>query len=315
MAKVAGPVKRAVNQSGVRKSVRRVMSTNPAFKDGREGKGVGGKKMAEGVPRHVSSDSENVIACPSNASIVLGRDRPASRLSGYGGSGDTHCAAIDLVAGRMADSAVAVDSNDDAMSVDPNFKIDAARIYISQKTDIDANFGLADGLIGPATGKSAIGLKADSVRVIAREGIKFITKTDLRNSQGGEIGTIVGVDIIAGNDDSKLQPMVLGKNTEEALQKIVTHLDKLNGIVNGLVMYQMKYNTLLASHFHISPFCGAPTTPSPTAVAAGAAAAVELGAMTIRDLLTQKANLVMFKTTYLNTAGAKYINSRYNNVN
>ena len=161
--------------------------------------------------------------------------------------------------------------------------------------------------------QSNMGMMDNAIKETVKS--KGFTKTDLKNSQGGEIGTIVGVDIIAGNDDSELQPMVLGKNVEEAMQKIVTHLDKLNGIVNGLVMYQMKYNTLLASHFHISPFCGAPTTPSPTAVAAGAAAAVELGAMTIRDLLTQKANLVMFKTTYLNTAGGKYINSRYNNVN
>ena len=77
MAKSAGPTKKAVNQSGVRKSVRNLMSTNAAFKDGREGKGIGGKKMAEGVPRHVSSDSENVIACPSNAAIV---DAPSGTI-------------------------------------------------------------------------------------------------------------------------------------------------------------------------------------------------------------------------------------------
>lgn len=312
---MAGPVKKAVNQAGVRRSVRNVLNTTAAVKDGREGKGIGGRKIAEGVPRLVSSDSENVLTCASNASIVLGRDRPASRLSGYGGSGDTHCASIDLVAGRMASNAVSVDANNDSMSVDPNFKIDAARIYISQKTDIDQNFGLCDGLVGPSTAKSAIGLKADGIRIMAREGIKLITKTDLKNSQGGEVGTILGVDIIAGNDDSKLQPMVLGKNVEDALNKIVKQIEKLNGIVNGIAMYQMKYNTLLASHFHISPFCGAPTSPSPTAVAAGGVAAAELGGLTIKDLLTQKANLVMFKTTYLNAAGAKYINSRYNNVN
>ena len=61
MAKSAGPTKKAVNQSGVRKSVRNLMSTNAAFKDGREGKGIGGKKMAEGVPRHVSSDLSSEV--------------------------------------------------------------------------------------------------------------------------------------------------------------------------------------------------------------------------------------------------------------
>ena len=307
--------KKAVNQSGVRRAVKRNMQNNAAFKAGRQGKGIGGKKQAEGVPRFVPSDSENVIACPSNAAIVLGRDRPASRLSGYGGSGDTHCASIDLVAGRMASDATAVGADDQPMSVDPNFKIDAARIYISQKTDVDANFGLADGAVGASTAKSAIGLKADGIRVVAREGIKLITKTDLKNSQGSDIAVTSGIDIIAGNNDEELQPMVLGKNMEEALDRIVTHIDKLNGIVDGFVMFQLKFNTAMATHFHISPFFGAPTTPSPIAAAAGAMAAAELAGVTKTSLMTHRANLIMYKQTYLSVAGGKYINSRYNNVN
>ena len=306
---------KAVNQSGVRSALKTAMSTNSAFKGGRQGKGIGGKKQAEGVPRFVPSDSENVIACPSNAAIVLGRDRPASRLSGYGGSGDTHCASIDLVAGRMAANACAVGADDEPMSVDPNFKIDAAHIYISQKTDVDANFGIADGTVGASTGKSAIGLKADGIRIMAREGIKLITKTDLSNSQGTEIATVTGIDIIAGNNDEELQPMVLGKNMEEALDRIVTHIDKLNGIVDGFMMFQMKFNIAMAAHFHISPFAGAPTTPSPIAAAAGAICAAELVGATKTSLMTHRANLIMFKQTYLSVAGGKYINSRYNNVN
>ena len=77
----------------------------------------------------------------------------------------------------------------------------------------------------------------------------------------------------------------------------------------------MKYNTIMATHFHISPFFGAPTAPSPTAIAGGAVAAVELGTMTIRSLVTHRTNLIMFKNTYLSAAGGKYINSRFNNVN
>lgn len=310
-----GPKNKAVNQKGVRKSLQDSMSNNKAFKEGRTGKGIGGKNITEGVPKHVSTDSEKVITNTNNASIVLGRDRPASRLSGYGGSGDTHCASIDLVAGRMGINAAAVDDNDQALSTDPNFKIDAARIYISQKTDIDQNFGITEGIVGASVAKSAIGIKADGIRIVAREGIKLVTKTDLKNSQGGDIASVTGVDIIAGNDDETLQPMVLGTNVEEALLKIVEHIDKLNGIVNDLTMYQMKYNTIMASHFHISPFFGSPTAPSPTAVAGGAVAATELGAQTIRNLVTHRTNLIMFKNTYLSAAGGKYINSRYNNVN
>ena len=196
-------------------------------------------------------------------------------MSGYGGSGDTHCASIDMVAGRMASNAASVTGDGEAMSTDPNFKLDAARIYISQKTDIDTNFGITDGLVGNATAKSGIGLKADGVRIVAREGIKLVTKTDMKNSQGGAVDQISGIDLIAGNDDEELQPIPLGNNLEEALVKLTDHHR----------LWRVVFN------------------------------AIDCLADTKRSLMTQRANLIMFKETYFAVSGGKYINSRYNNVN
>ena len=53
-------------------------------------------------------------------------------MTGYGGRGDTHCASIDLVAGRLSYLSRSENDNGDKIFADPNFKIDAARIYISQ---------------------------------------------------------------------------------------------------------------------------------------------------------------------------------------
>ena len=215
----------------------------------------------------------------------------------------------------MANNAATVTAQGEAMSADPNFKLDAARIYMSQKTDIDANFGLADGNVGNSSAKSAIGMKADGIRIMAREGIKLVTKTDMKNSQGGAVDAINGIDLIAGNDDEKLQPIPLGNNLEEALVRLTDHVDKLIGIMDNFLMYQMKYNTALATHFHHSPFFGAPTSPSPPAMTSGIQNVIDCLADTKRSLMTQRANLVMFKQTYFSVAGGKYINSRYNNTN
>jgi len=298
--------KRAVDTSGLHPTVTSAMANSHAFNNRGIGRGVGGTKIAEPTPRFIQSETEKVISGTSNASIILGRDRPGSRLSGYGGSG---------VAGRMANHAVSATAEGDPVSTDPNFKLDAARIYLSQKTDIDANFGLADGNVGNASAKSAIGLKADGIRIVAREGINLITKTDMKNSQGGAIDAINGIDLIAGNDDEKLQPIPLGSNLEEALIRLTDHVDKLMGIVDNSLMYQMKYNVSLATHFHHSPFFGAPTSPSPKVITAGVQCVIDSLSDTKRSLLTQRANLVMFKNTYFSIAGGKYINSRFNNTN
>lgn len=278
-------------------------------------RGVACGNLLEPVPRYINAECEKVISNKNNAWIVLGRDRPTSRLSGYGGLGDTHAASIDIVVGRMGYRARKVDAMGNPLSVDPNFKTDAARIYISQKTDIDTNFGLPAGAVGNIKAKSAIGLKADNVRIIGREGIKLVTKTDLKNSQGSNIREVYGVDIIAGGNDKELQPMVKGQNLQVALERIVHHVDKLAAIVDNFLMSQMVFNSAVAGHFHYSPFFGICTTPSEILIPEGTRCAVNQLLKVKRSLVAHKMNLAGFKMTYLNPAGSKYINSRHNNVN
>ncbi len=278
-------------------------------------RGIGGDPLNEPVPQYIKTNSEKIIENGHNVSIVLGRDRPGSRLSGYGGIGHTGAGSLDIVVGRLGHKAKDFIAQGKRFWVDPDFKQDAARIYISQKTDIDENFDLANGKIGIAKTRSGIGLKADGIRIIGREGIKLVTGTDAQNSMGADIQSTLGVDIIAGNDDSDLQPMVKGNNLRNALKRIVFHLDKLNGIVDSMLMAQMTFNGALTHHFHFSPFFGLPTTPSPPVVASGIKTMMDHLLQAKRSLITHKINLTMFKISYLNPVGKKYILSRFNNSN
>lgn len=277
-------------------------------------RGVAGDVLSEPTPQYVEAPCETVVQGQNNSYIVLGRDRPASRLSGYGGKGDTQASMIDLCVGRMAWAPASADKQNNAVFADPNFEVDAARIYISQKTDVDDNFKLVDGTIGNIKAKSAVGIKADGIRLVAREGIKFVTRTDEKNSQGAIVNDVSGIELIAGNDDEKLQPIPVGDNTRDCLERIIHHIDKLNGIVDSFLMQQIQFNTVLASHIHLVPVIGA-TLVSPTCVASGMSTVAKLGLTSKLDLAKHKANLKLCKKTYLTKAGAKYINSRYNKVN
>ena len=277
--------------------------------------GVGGSFVLESVPEYITTSTETVNKGNNNSWIVLGRDRPAGRLSGYGGIGDTQCGSVDIVVGRMGSEPLKVTEDNEKVFVDPNFTLDSARIYISQKTDIDKNFGLVAGSVGDSKTKSGIGIKADGVRIIAREGIKLVTRTDKFNSQGGEVKSISGVDIIANNDEVLLEPMVKGDRLVEGLDRLVKHVQDLASIVDSLLMIQNSFNEALTNHVHISPFFGMPTTTSPTVQPAGIKCMMSHFSQTKASLVSSKKNLSNFKFKYLNSAGEGYINSRYNNVN
>lgn len=271
--------------------------------------GVGGSHIVEPVPKFIQAENEKVFMGSNNSYIVLGRDRPASRLSGYSGTGHTQCGMIDLVVGRGA-------SNPKTETyVDPDFQKDAARIYISQKTNVDENFKLAEGTVGSAKAKSAIALKADGIRIIAREGLKIVTGTDKTNSQGGSIDTNVGVNLIAGNDDSKLQPAPLGQNLIDTFIGMSELMESLSGIVSTFLSSQQQFNSVAGGHTHVSPFFGSPAVPS-----------VELGAALTKAQMNQtqdctmglsnfKANIVSWKQNHLYPSGKCYVNSRYHKLN
>ena len=320
-------LKQAINTVGSIPGVEQALQVSKS--DRASSLGVAGDKLMEAIPGFIETPSEKVIANQNGASIVLGRDRPASRLSGYGGKGDTQCASIDIVTGRLGADTIAVNKNNESIYVDPHFQKDAARIYISQKTDIDTNFGLTPGKVGHSKAKSGIAIKADGLRLIAREGIKLITRSDIKNSQGGDVSSVLGIDLIAGNNDKDLQPMVKGENLNKALNKMVEHIDSLSGIVDAFLTYQNSFNAALMNHTHtifaagVGGNAGGPIATIVNGVAQPSIAATTSGGTNIPALLTQvkqsiasfKANLVMYKNNFYMVAGSEYINSRFNNTN
>jgi hypothetical protein len=307
-------------------------------------RGVAGSKLVEAIPHFNKSDSEKIIEGENNSFIVLGRDRYAGRTSGYGGKGDTQCAAIDIVVGRMSPMPIQETPASDRVYTDPlfttkdiskefksnktsqrpNVAMDAARIYISQKTDVDHNFKITAGTVGSAAAdenpKSAIALQADGIRIIGRENIKIIThgpgsSAGVYNSQGGLLESVGGIDLIAGNNDEDLQPLVKGDNMVECVKAILKEIDSLNGIVSGLLSTQMKFNSVLTSHIHHSPFLGLPTSPSPTCIPEGASAATRHLSKSIKSIKAQKKNLSGVESKFCVEQGKVYILSDFNNTN
>lgn len=271
--------------------------------------GIGCDILLEPIPKYISAKCEKVIEGQNNTWIVLGRDRPAHRLSGYGGKGHTQAGAIDIVVGRMSQKPK---SN---VYVEPDFSTDASRIYLSQKSNLDEYLNLSPGKVGNAVGKAGIGIKSDVVRIVGRESVKIVTGGDTRNSQGGLIDTTYGIDLIAGNNDTELQPIPKGENLAIALERMIKHIESLSGIVSTFLQSQMKFNSTAGTHFHTSPFYGSPTTTSTTLQTMATETQMSQMQDCMIGLQKFKSNLAAFKTNYLRNSGKKYINSRYNNVN
>ena len=278
--------------------------------------GVAGSKMMEPLPKYIKADNEHVLTSANGAYIVAGRDRPGSRISGYG---HEHGAArVDIVVGRISsDGPKAVNEKGEELYVDNSFEKDAARIYISQKANIDDYFKLRPGKVGLARARSAIGIKADAVRIMGREGIKLVTRPEPLNSLGGKIERVGGIDLIAGNDDRDLQPLVKGKNVIEAIENLAAWIGKLNGIVDGLLLEQMQLNTAITTHTHIVQAGPFPGLAAPS-IGIGVVAAKVAINQTLHGVIALKSHRVngeFFKLNYCKPFGRKYICSRYNNTN
>jgi hypothetical protein len=261
----------------------------------------------------------------NNALIVIGNDRVDELNTGYGGGGHTQCDMIDIVAGLGGPKpvqAVGPCTTEDPPAggslyfTNPNFYVDAARVYISQKTDVDKNFGIgSEENYFRTIGKSAIAIKADNVRLIGRESLILVTNTDAKNSQGGEIRQFSGIHLMANNDDQDMQPIPKGENLQRAFLQLTEMVEELAGTLDSYIEYQRAFNDVVQHHVHISPFKANPTTPSMTTEPAGMKMAVQTVANSKLSVLKGMTNLQTYKMNFLMQSGGEYINSRYNKTN
>ena len=169
------------------------------------------------------------------------------------------------------------------------------RFYLSQKTDIDDNFELKDGIVGNHKAKSGIGMKADNIRIVAREGIKLITKTDNKNSQGALLTSIAGIDLIAGNDDSDMQPLVKGNELVKYLEHINASIQELGGIINHLSTLFMTLEAGVAAHTHpvTAGWTGITAYPDPVLATLVASNVGQEMASLVPSQITNKVNTAM----------------------
>jgi hypothetical protein len=267
-------------------------------------------------PAYDLTTSEKLIDGRTNCFITLGNDRPSGEGSGYGGRADSACATIDLCSGHLGDFAL------DGKPAAKNFELDSARIYISQKTDIDANFKFQQYSVNlgnnkvkleNSEGKSAVGIKADEVRLLARNNIKIGTQhfSGLLEPSERLLG---GVQIIAGVDNPSPtnipQPMVKGDNLLELLQNLVSEIEKLQDTFAQFVDIQSEINNKFSMHVHqLDP----ETKLTDTMVSP--ISNTQIQKTIIPKIIKNVIGYQKLFGKYFTPANSKYINSKYNKVN
>ena len=220
--------------------------------------GVFCTEVDEHVPSFQRASCEKVIKNSNNAFIVLGRDRPESLASGAGGAGHTASGMIDLVVGRGATYSAKQKSPLKASDViGPSFATDAARAYITQKClGIDDYFGFANTKTN-SHGKSAIALKADHTRLIARESVRIYCGAGSfsgpkENNSNGIALEVPKIEFIAGNEN-KLQPVVLGDELVRHLTKQADMTRKILISIQDIFVQLIPINTTLVGLTFGSP--------------------------------------------------------------
>ena len=198
------------------------------------GRGVANTFLKEPTSKYffTPGSTDKTISGRNNTHIILGRNQPNSCWSGHGGKGHHKSGEISLIAGLAPHVK-------DGTIVNKNSIDDAAMLFISQKSDVDTDFGLAHGQIGNVKNRSAVSMKADNIRIISRGGgIKLVTgaaqntKTRSRSVGGVETASQAaqdsifterdstggfsaspapGIELIAGNNDEKQKLSFLGR--------------------------------------------------------------------------------------------------------
>lgn len=293
--------------------------------------GVNNTSLKEEVnefPFHEIQGTENVYKGKHNTWIVFGRDRPGEANGfprgvvdgnpeervGYGPRGHVNAGAIDIVVGRFTNT----DAREFNAPVGNDFFADAARIYLSQKADIDKYFNLPSGSSGMSVEKSAIGIKADDIRIISRNSFKIVTGADIQVRNGTPNESKVGVEIIANNNSSGLQPMVKGDNLVLALRSVLKRIEELNGYVKEFANIQWEFNRRVALHTHydnLTAFTGVPTSQSPEIAYQSVPYELEMLTKTMQSLTSHIGKIRNTDLVYLSGVNKKYINSKYNKVN
>ena len=218
------------------------------------------------------SDPESGLSC--GARIVLTKDNYGHRATGLGGLGATYCEAIDIVAGSLSCEDRVLTSDIQSRA---NFISDGARIYLTERGDIQHYFGLGNASTAVSITsqlKSGIGIKADHTLIIGRERVRILA--GFSNAVGGERLVNQNKNItprieLAATYDDGAQPAVLGDNLVKYLKEQNAEIQKLRNKIYEVEINLVRYKTAMAMHVHTGFGLGVvQTTPAGSAVSEAA---------------------------------------------
>jgi len=212
----------------------------------------------------IISRKESETGEHSGARIVLTRDNHGHRATGMGGAGATKCEAIDIVAGSLTSAKEIKTGKTQSRA---NFAEDGARLYLTERGDINAYFATAKsdsaGVSANSKFKSGAGLKSDHTLIIGRERVRILA--GVSKYDGGErlaTGNQPAKPIIEiGAASSEIHhPAVLGNNLVKYLKKVNETMSKLNEKIASLEIDLLQYKFAMARHQHQGVGVGAIVT-------------------------------------------------------
>ena len=208
----------------------------------------------------------------SGARIVLTRDNHGHRATGLGGAGGTKCEAIDIVAGSLTCAKEIKRGNTQSRA---NFAEDGARLYLTERGDINAYFATAKsdsaGVSADSKFKSGAALKSDHTLIIGRERVRILA--GVSKYDGGErLATgnqpTKPVIEIGATSSEKHHRAVLGDNLLKYLEEMNEAISDLSKRIVDLEMDLVEYKFSMAVHQHQGAGVGAIVT-FPDPVSAG----------------------------------------------
>lgn len=289
------------------KSVRELSDNNNLRE---ENNGLFNQKTFEAITKYNGTPAEKIIQGLTNQYIILGQDRIRGIDTGYGGQGATQASCIDIVAGFGGVLGRGETDEGVPLYTDKSPEVDSARIYISQKANIDDYFYLPDGENGRSYGKSAIAIKADDVRVISRSGIKLVTGTDTHDMGPGiPNDSKYGIDLIGGSGDAELEPIVKANKLKSSLENLSELIIDLAGIIWLMTLSMQATNNILGNHVHPPPTPQTPfVPPSPTTDLAASLVNQSLDGVA-EDITTYMKNILAWEFNSLDELGEDYFGS------
>tara|TARA_R110000824_G_scaffold75835_10_gene192290 strand:- start:820 stop:1857 length:1038 start_codon:yes stop_codon:yes gene_type:complete len=283
--------------------------------------------------RHLRAANEKVIENGNaNSFIIMGGDRPAGLGSGYGGRGASPDSQgtnrIELTVGRMARANRGTGAADGTIA-DPSPFGDAAKIYVSDMTDADTNFGFCNAQLGNQTAQSAIVNFADQLRYFGVGGVQISTgqpqgargfsRTGISTSRGGKVERAPPIVLAAGNVDSRipirglpgisadqhvetLQGVAKGDNTVACIRELSDILDRVIGSLIRIGIFQGVFASILG--------VTVPPGIQPHHAAAAPLMVQETYESFIGTLVQLRTSKVFWELMYCNDSSPRLITSR-----